>query len=177
MNNKTNLHIALAAASLLIFGTGCASIVREPPEPNPVPDIKVPPKLDAQPVATADEPPKPQGQGETPLQAAEEHASSAFVPDGQSERSEAGTPEESAPSAKDESSAPSPKPAVTVAKPALKRGPQQDNVGLLSKTPVAQPPPANPDGSLTRLDEMKKQGTMSEEAYGQIRRQILENPE
>ena len=143
MNSKTSLHIALAAALLLAFGTGCASIVREPPEPTPVSDINSSPKLDAEPVVA---PPKPQGQCETPLQAAEERASSAFVPDSPSERLEDGTPEESAPSAKDESSSPSPKPAVPVAKPALKRAPQQDNVGLLSKTPVAQPPPAKPDG-------------------------------
>ena len=159
MTSKTNLHIALAAALLLFFGTGCASIVREPPPPNPASEVKMPSKLDAEPVAA--------------------EASSVFVPDNPSERPEGGTPEESAPSAKDESSAPSPQPEVAVAtpKPALKKTPQPENVGLLSKTPVAQPPSEKPDGSLTRLDEMKKQGTMSEEAYGQIRRQILENPE
>ena len=130
MNNKTNLHIALAAALLLTFGTGCASIVPKSPKPDPAPDIKVPPKVDAEPAATADE-----------------------------------------------SSAPSPSPTVSTPKPALKRVAQPENAGLLSKTPVVQPPSAKPDGSLTRLDEMKKQGTMSEEAYGQIKRQILENPE
>ena len=134
MNNKTSLHIALAAALLLAFGTGCASIVHEPPEPNPSSDINVSPKVDAEPAAAA---------------------------------------------VADESSPPLPKPEVAVAapKPVLKKTPQPENVGLLSKTPVAQPPSAKPDGSLTRLDEMKKQGTMSEEAYGQIKRQILENPE
>ena len=130
MSSKTSLHIALAAALLVAFGTGCASIVREPPKPDSAPDITVPPKLDAEPVAATAEP-----------------------------------------------SAPSPKPANSTPKPALKKGPQLENAGLLSKTPVAQPPPMKPDGSLTRLDEMKKQGTMSEEAYGQIRRQILETTE
>ena len=132
MNSKTSLHVALAATLLLAFGTGCASIVREPPKPNPALEVNVPPKVDAE-------------------------SAAAVVAN--------------------ESSAPSPKPAVTAPKPALKRVPQPENVGLLSKTPGAQPPLANPDGSLTRLDEMKKQGTMSEEAYGQIKRQILENPE
>ena len=159
MNRKTSLHIALATALLLAFGTGCASIFREPSPPNPASEVKMPPKLDAEPVAA--------------------EASGVFVPDSPSERPEGGTPEESASSAKDESSAPSPQPEVAVAapKPALKKTPQPENIGLLSKTPVAQPPSAKPDGSLTRLDEMKKQGTMSEEAYGQIKRQILENPE
>ena len=144
MTSKISLHIALAAALLLTFGTGCASIGREPPKPDSAPDFKVPPKLDAEPVAAPAEPSEP-----LPKPAAT-----------------AG-----------ESSAPSPKPAVPTPKPALKRAPQPENAGLLSKTPVAQPPSAKPDGSLTRLDEMKKQGTMSEEAYGQIKRQILENPE
>ncbi len=157
MNSKTSLLVALAAALLLAFETGCASIVREPPKPDSALKVKVPPKLDAQPVAS--------------------EASSAFVPEGPSKRPEGGSPDESVPQAKDEPSAPSPKPAATTAKPALKRMPQPENAGLLSKSPVAQPPSAKPDGSLTRLDEMKKQGTMSEEAYGQIKRQILENPE
>ena len=157
MNSKTSLHVALAATLLLAFSTGCASIVREPPKQNPATEVKVPPKLDVKSVVA--------------------EASSAFVPDGPSERPEGGSPEKSVPPAKEESSAPSPKPADTTAKPALKRTPQPENAGLLSKTPVAQPPSAKPDGSLTRLDEMKKQGAMSEEAYEQIKRQILENPE
>ena len=146
MNSKTSLQIALATALLLIFGTGCASIGREPSTSNPAPDINVPPTLDVESSATAvaDEPSAPSPE---PVAAA------------------------------DESSAPLPKPVVSAPKSAVKRAPQPENAGFLSKTPVAQPPPATPDGSLTRLDEMKRQGTMSEEAYGQIKRQILENPE
>jgi hypothetical protein len=141
MNCETSLHIALAAALILAFGTGCASIGREPQSPNPAPEINVPPKIDAEPTAAAvaDEP-------------------SAPLPQPAAELSP-------------------PKHAVTAPKPALKKVPPSENIGLLSKTPIAQPPSEKPDGSLTRLDEMKKQGTMSEEAYGQIKRQILENPE
>ena len=158
MNSKTNLSIALAAALLLAFGTGCASIVREPPVPNPAPDINVPPKLDAESVTATAEPSAPSPE---PVAAAEKPSTPSPEPVATAEKP----------------SAPLPEPVASTPKPASKRVPQPENVGLLSKTPVAQPPPTKPDGSLTRLDEMKKQGTMSEEAYGQIRRQILENPE
>ena len=36
MNSKTSLRIAVVAAFLTVFGTGCASIIREPPKPSPV---------------------------------------------------------------------------------------------------------------------------------------------
>ncbi|MBQ6248436.1 MAG: SHOCT domain-containing protein [Kiritimatiellae bacterium] len=86
-------------------------------------------------------------------------------------------PEEDVDNPSAPSPTPSPKPAVPAAKPALKRTPQTEHAGYMSKTPVALPPSAKPNGSLTRLDEMKKRGTMSEDEYGQMKRQILENPE
>ena len=150
MNCKTSLRIAAVAAFLMVFGTGCASVIREPPKTNPVQDNIVLPKAVAEPAA-ANMPEEPQ----VPDEAASPGADSSSVP----------------------SPAPSQKPAVPAAKPALKQTPQPEHAGYMSKTPVALPPSTKSDGSLTRLDEMKKQGAMSEDEYGQIKRQILENPE
>ena len=150
MNSKTSLRIAVVAAFLTVFGTGCASIIREPPKPSPVQGNIVLPKAEAEPVA-ANVSLEPQ------------------VPDGSATQAAAGSLSPSA--------APSPKPAVPSAKPTLKQTPQPEHAGYMSKTPVALPPSTKSDGSLTRLDEMKKQGAMSEDEYGQIKRQILENTE
>ena len=158
MNMTANLHIALATTAFLAFGTGCASIIREPPKPSPVQDNIVLPKALAEPTA-ANMPLEPQ----VPKGAATQAADSSSAP------TPAPTPAPSPSS--------TPKPAVPAAKSALKQTPQPEHAGYMSKTPVALPPSTKSDGSLTRLDEMKKQGAMSEDEYGQIKRQILENPE
>ncbi len=159
MNRRNNLHIALAAVLLLALGTGCASVVGKPPKPNPVPNEIVLPTEKAEPAIAAKASPDPQAPVESVPQAANDSSAPSPAPSLTSDR------------------APSPKPAVPTARPAVKRASQLEHSGYLSKTPVALPPSTKPDGSLTRLDEMKKQGTMSEDEYGQIKRQILENQE
>ena len=59
MNSKTSLRIAVVAAFLTVFGTGCASIIREPPKPSPVQGNIVLPKAVAEP-AVANMPEEPQ---------------------------------------------------------------------------------------------------------------------